>query len=96
MLQIFGLCLINLSLKYKFFEGNDLGRVSSMGLIPKSTPIFVSELCSQDDLKPKTVNSQMYAVMIKEKVGSAILGYIQMDRLYFMMMEQQSTERGSP
>ena len=49
------------------------GGVSSKGLIPKSSPIFVSELCNQYDPKPKTVNSEMYADMIKEQVGPAIL-----------------------
>ena len=49
------------------------GGVSSKGLIPKSSPIFVSELCNQYDPKPKTVNSEIYTDMIKEQVGPAIL-----------------------
>ena len=47
--------------------------MSSEGLIPRSSPIFVSELCAQYDPKPKTVNSQMYTDMIKEQVGPTIL-----------------------
>ena len=49
------------------------GGVCSAGLIPRRSPIFVSDLCAMYDPKPKTVNAQMYSDMIREQVGPAVL-----------------------
>lgn len=49
------------------------GGISYRGLIPKESPIFVSELCALYSQKQTTVNATMYADMIREKVGPEVL-----------------------
>lgn len=49
------------------------GGISARGLIPSESPIFVSDLSAGYNPRPKTVNSEMYADMIREKAGPAIL-----------------------
>ena len=58
----------------KFSAGEMIwGAVSYRGLIPKKSPIFVSDLCMEYEGNPKNINSNMYCDMIKEKVGPAVL-----------------------
>ena len=48
------------------------GGISSRGLISSQSPIFVSELLSKYDPKPKTVNAEMYADMIRHLAAPAV------------------------
>ena len=69
------------------------GGVSSAGLIPRRSPIFISELCALFHPKPKTVNTQMYSDMIRELVGPAVLEvYPDGSGIFQTDMVQQSTE----
>ena len=47
------------------------GAVSVRGLLPPESPIFVDQLLSQWEPKPKSVNGQIYADMNKTDVGPA-------------------------
>ena len=58
----------------KFTKGHMIwGGVSYRGLVPRTAPIFAGDLYNEYEPKPKTINSIMYADMIKEKAGPAVL-----------------------
>lgn len=48
------------------------GGICSKGLVPSHRPIFVSELAKEYEPQPKTVDSKMYADLIRHKAGPAI------------------------
>ena len=57
----------------KFSQGEMIfGAITMRGLVPKNAPIFVSDLKKSYQPCPKTVNSQMYADMIKNKIAPAV------------------------
>ena len=47
------------------------GAVSVRGLLPPDGPVFVDQLLDQWEPRPKTVNGQIYADLIKTVVASA-------------------------
>lgn len=48
------------------------GAVTVRGLVQENAPIFISDLKKTYDPAPKTVNSQMYADLIDDKISGAV------------------------
>ena len=61
--------------KEKYSAGDMIwGGVSARGLVPSESPIFVSELFLEyQHPRPKSINGIMYADMVREKAGPAVL-----------------------
>ena len=57
----------------KFTKGHMIwGGVCYRGLVPRDAPIFVEDLYQDYQPRPSSLNSAMYADMIRERVGPAV------------------------